>query len=45
MGTYILRRVLIAIPVFFGITFLVFLFIALAPGDLAAAYARPEFRS
>jgi ABC-type dipeptide/oligopeptide/nickel transport system permease component len=42
MGTYILRRLLIAIPVFFGITFLVFLFVALSPGDAAAAYTRPE---
>ena len=44
MGTYIVRRLLIAIPVFFGITMLVFVFVALAPGDAAAAYVRPEFR-
>jgi peptide/nickel transport system permease protein len=43
MGTYIVRRLLIAIPVFFGITMLVFLFVALAPGDAASAYTRPEF--
>ena len=42
MGTYIVRRLLIAIPVFFGITMLVFLFVALAPGDAASAYIRPE---
>ena len=43
MGTYIFRRILIAIPVFFGITFLVFLFVALSPGDAAEAYTKPEF--
>ncbi len=42
MGSYIVRRLLIAIPVFFGITVLVFAFIAAAPGDAASAYARPE---
>jgi len=33
MTTYILRRLLINIPVLLGITVLVFLFLALAPGD------------
>ncbi|MFN8567441.1 MAG: ABC transporter permease [Kouleothrix sp.] len=33
MVQYILRRLLITVPVLFGITVLVFLFIALAPGD------------
>lgn len=42
MGSYIIRRLLIAIPVFFGITVLVFTFVALAPGDATTAYARPE---
>lgn len=42
MGSYIVRRILIAIPVFFGITILVFIFVALAPGDATTAYARPE---
>jgi peptide/nickel transport system permease protein len=42
VGSYIVRRLLIAIPVFFGITVLVFLFVALAPGDATTAYARPE---
>jgi len=42
LGSYIVRRLLIAIPVFFGITVLVFAFIAAAPGDAATAYARPE---
>ena len=45
MGTYILRRLLISIPVFFGITMLVFLFVALAPGDAASAYTKPEFQA
>ncbi len=42
MTTYISRRLLIAIPIFFGITILVFLFLALAPGDPVAAFIRPE---
>ena len=42
MGTYIIRRVLIAIPIFFGITILVFLFLTLAPGDPVSAFIRPE---
>src|SRR3990172_5447893 len=45
MGTYIRRRLLISIPVFFGITMLVFLFVALAPGDAASAYTKPEFQA
>ena len=42
MITYIIRRLLIAVPIFFGITILVFLFLALAPGDPVAAFIRPE---
>lgn len=42
MGTFIVRRLLISIPVFIGITMLVFLFVALAPGDAASAMIRPE---
>lgn len=42
MGTYIVRRLLIAVPILFGITVLVFLFLALAPGDPVAAFIRPE---
>ncbi len=42
MGAYITRRILLAIPVFFGITILVFVFVALAPGDPVSAYIRPE---
>jgi peptide/nickel transport system permease protein len=40
--TYIARRLLIAIPILFGITVLVFTFVALAPGDPVDAYLRPE---
>jgi peptide/nickel transport system permease protein len=42
MTTFILRRLLISIPVFLGITILVFTFIALAPGSIADALIRPE---
>jgi len=42
MGTYIVRRLLIAIPILLGITILVFLFLALAPGDPVSAFIRPE---
>jgi peptide/nickel transport system permease protein len=42
MGAYILRRLLINIPVLLGVTMLVFLFIALAPGDPVSAYLSPE---
>jgi peptide/nickel transport system permease protein len=45
MSTYIIRRVLISIPILIGITVLVFLFIALAPGDPVAAFIRPELNS
>jgi peptide/nickel transport system permease protein len=40
--TYIARRLLIAIPILFGITVLVFTFVALTPGDPVDAYLRPE---
>jgi len=42
MITFIIRRLLISIPVFLGITVLIFTFIALAPGNLADALIRPE---
>jgi peptide/nickel transport system permease protein len=42
MGAYILRRLLINVPVLLGVTMLVFLFIALAPGDPVSAYLSPE---
>jgi peptide/nickel transport system permease protein len=42
--SYIVRRLLISIPVFIGITILVFTFVALTPGDAASVYSRPEYR-
>jgi peptide/nickel transport system permease protein len=42
MATYIVRRLLIAIPILIGITILIFLFVALAPGDPVDAYLRPD---
>ena len=42
MTTYIIRRLLIAIPIFFGITILVFLLLWAAPGDPVSAFIRPE---
>ena len=44
MGTYIIRRLLIAIPIFFGITILVFLLLVAAPGDPVSAFIRPELK-
>jgi ABC-type dipeptide/oligopeptide/nickel transport system permease component len=37
MGTYIARRLLFMIPTLIGITFLVFMIVALAPGGIGAA--------
>jgi len=45
MTTYIIRRLLISIPVFIGITLLVFTFVALAPGDVSDGLIRPELNS
>jgi peptide/nickel transport system permease protein len=42
MTNYILRRLLINVPVLLGISILVFTFIALAPGDPVSAYIKPE---
>ncbi|MAC77965.1 MAG: glutathione ABC transporter permease GsiC [Rhodobacteraceae bacterium] len=46
MGSYILKRLISAIPVLFGITVIVFLIMAMIPGDPATAilgsYATPE---
>src|ERR1044071_9910049 len=36
MGTYIARRLLLMIPTLVGITFLVFMLVALAPGGIGA---------
>jgi peptide/nickel transport system permease protein len=40
--TFIIRRILISIPVFIGITLLVFSFVAFAPGNVADGLIRPE---
>jgi peptide/nickel transport system permease protein len=42
MGKYILRRILIAIPVLIGVTILNFTFINLAPGDPIMAMIDPQ---
>jgi peptide/nickel transport system permease protein len=42
MGRYILRRVLISIPVLFGITLVTYLIVSLAPGDPVSALVDPE---
>ena len=46
MGTYILKRLISAVPVLLGITVIVFLIMAMIPGDPATAilgsYATPE---
>lgn|SRR5690606_2379763 len=42
MGTFLLRRVLGAIPLLLGIATLVFFVLNLAPGDPAAAYLNPN---
>ena len=46
MGEYIVKRLLSALPVLFGITVIVFLIMAMIPGDPATAilgsYATPE---
>ena len=45
MTTFIIRRLLISIPVFIGITVLVFTFVAIAPGNIADGLIRPELGS
>lgn len=42
MGAYVLRRILIAIPILFGITIISFLLLASAPGDPVRALISPE---
>ena len=46
MLTYLLRRILIAVPTLLGVVLLVFLMVRLAPGDpailLAGEFATPE---
>ncbi len=43
MGRYILRRLLIAIPILFAITLIVFSIQQLSPGDPINAYLPPDF--
>lgn len=43
MGRYILRRLLIAIPILFAITLIVFSIQQLSPGDPLNAYLPPDF--
>jgi peptide/nickel transport system permease protein len=42
MGRYILRRLLISVPVLFGITLVTYLIVSLAPGDPVSALVNPE---
>src|SRR4051794_32480093 len=42
MGAYVLRRILVAIPILFGITIISFLLLASAPGDPVRAQISPE---
>jgi peptide/nickel transport system permease protein len=42
MARYILRRILISIPVLFGITLVTYLIVSLAPGDPVSALINPE---
>src|SRR5271165_4834930 len=42
MGAYVLRRILISIPILFGITIISFMLLASAPGDPVRALISPE---
>ena len=42
MGAYIIRRILISIPVLFGITLIGFVALKLAPGDPLLSSVNPE---
>ena len=42
MGAYVLRRILIAIPILIGITIISFMLLASAPGDPVRALISPE---
>ena len=42
MGSYIVRRVLIGIPVLIGVTIVGFVILALAPGDPVSGLVDPE---
>jgi peptide/nickel transport system permease protein len=43
MGQYILRRVLISLPILLAISFIIFSFQQLSPGDPLNAYLPPDF--
>ncbi len=45
MGRYILRRILVSIPVLFGITLVTYLIVSLAPGDPVSALVSPDLIS
>ena len=45
MGKYLLRRLVISVPILFGITVFTFLMVNLAPGDPVAALIDPETAS
>jgi peptide/nickel transport system permease protein len=42
MGAYVARRILIAIPILFGITIIAFILLASVPGDPVRALIQPE---
>src|SRR5262245_26106198 len=42
MGAYLVRRLLMAVPVMFGVTVVVFAMMQLAPGDPATVMAGPR---
>src|SRR5438876_1390756 len=42
MGTYLVRRLAISVPVLLGITLMVYVVISLAPGDPVTAMVNPE---
>ena len=42
MGKYLLRRLVISVPVLLGITLVVYVIVSLAPGDPVDALVNPE---
>src|SRR5438270_13866883 len=42
MFTYVIRRILLIVPTVLGITLLVFLVMAMAPGGIAGAFLRAQ---
>ena len=42
MGRYVLKRLLAVIPILFGVTVVIFLFLQLVPGDVAATLLGPR---